>query len=238
MNKKKLTERWKELLAKLKPMTWKQRIDFIWTYYKDIVFVVCVLAIIPIVLLTSFIGQKETLFGGMVVNMDMRQNGVTYLTDDLFEMLGGDSKEEYVNLQANAFDPYSSDTAANYNQAMAAIGYVEAGILDYMIADEPAMEWYILQEIYMDLSLVFTAEELAEFGERVIYAQPDDGKPKFPVAIDISQTVFAKDCLDCGDDPAYFSFVGPDAKAEQYRDFWEYLMAWEQTEYHKQMNQK
>lgn len=236
MNKKSLRESFKGFLAKVKPMTWRQRIDFVWTYYKDIVFVVGVLMLIPIALMTSLFGKKETLFGGMVVNVDVRQIGVTYLTDDLFAKMGGDPRKESVDLQASAFDSNSLDAVTNYNTAMSTIGYIEGGILDYLIADKYALEWYILQEIYMDLSLVFTPEELAEFGDRLIYAQPEGADTRTPIAIDISQTVFAKDCLNSGEEPVYFSFVGADENAKEYRAFWDYLMAWEQTEYHKQMN--
>jgi len=236
MKIKKLLESFKAFLATLKPMTWRQRIDHVWTYYKDVVFVAAVLLMIPIVLLVSSANKKETLFGGMVVNLDMRQVGVTYLTDDLFVKLEGDPKKQFVDLRANTFEEHSTEIDANYNAAMSTLSYIEAGILDYLIADEFAMEWYIVQEIYMDLSLVFNPEELEKFGEKVIYIQPEDSQIRTPIAVDISDTVFAKDCLNAGAEPVYFSFVGPNEEAQEYRAFWEYLMAWEQTDYHKQMN--
>lgn len=236
MNKQSLLQRFKEGCEKLKPMTWAQRIDHIWTYYKAVIFFSFIVILLPVALIISFFNKKEVIFGGMAINMDMRQVGVTYLTDDLFVELGGDPKKEIVELSANAFDVNSNEAEASYNAAMSTIARVEAGTLDYIILDLTALELYIGEEIYMDLNVVFTPEELDAFGEdNIVTITPeDDLSIRTPIAINITQTAFAKDCLEA-EGEIYFVFVGPEEKAESYREFWAYFMAWEQTEYHKQI---
>lgn len=236
MNKKKLSERFREGLEKLKPMTWPQRIDHIWTYYKAVLLFAVAVVIIPIGLIISFAGKRDVIFGGMAINVDMRGHGTTYLSDDLFAHLGGDPAKETVDLSANVFDNYSTEIDANYNAAMSTIGRIEAGTLDYVIMDKVALEFYIIHEIYLDLNLVFTPEELSAFGEEnVIKVVPENAQHiSTPIAIDISDTVFAKDCLSPTEE-IYFAFVGPAENAEEYRAFWDYFMAWEQTDYHKEL---
>lgn len=238
MKNTKIYQRFKKFLDTLKPMTWGQRIDHVWTYYKDIIIVTLVLLIIPISLLLSTINNKEVIFGGMVINYDMRKSGVEYLSDDLFVKLDGNPKKQKVNLNANMFEQYASDIDSNYKAAMSTMGYINAGILDYLIMDEFAMELYIPERIYMDLSLIFTQEELEQFGDKVIYARPEDSEISTPISLNITDMVFVQDCLNVEDAPVYLSFVGPDENAAQYRAFWDYLIAWEETEYHQQLQEQ
>ena len=231
-------KRWyREGKEKLKPMTFTQRIDHIWTYYKAIVLVVVVLAMVPVGLIVSCAGKKDVRFAGMVVNMDMRKDGVTYLTDDLSAKLGANPKKETVDVLANAFESSASEIDGNYNAAMSTIGRISAGALDYLIMDKLSMEFYILQEIYLDLREIFSQEELDAFGDKVIKITPeDDQNTQIPVAIDISDTTFAKDCLSEKAE-IYLAFVGNPERTGEYRAFWEYLLAWEHTEYHEKMTQ-
>lgn len=238
MKNTKIYQRYRKLVETLKPMTWGQRIDHVWTYYKDIVIVTLIMLVLPLSLIISSLNNKEVIFGGMVINYDVRQSGVTYLSDDLFEELGGNPRTQKVNLNSNMFEQYASDIDSNYNAAMSTMGYINAGILDYLIMDEFAMELYIAERIYMDLSLIFTPEELEQFGDKVIYARPEDSQVSTPISLNITDLVIVQDCLNVDDTPVYLSFVGPDENAAQYRAFWDYLLAWEQTEYHQQLQEE
>lgn len=236
MNKKTLLQKFREGWEKLKPMTWKQRIDHIWTYYRAVFLFAAVAILLPVGLVISLTTKKDVAFGGMAINVDMRKVGVTYLTDDWFDRIGGDPKKEVAELYANAFDPETGDLESTYGVAMSTIARAESKTLDYIIVDQATMEFYIVQEIYMDLSNVFTAEELAAFGQdKVITVTPEDQlEVRMPIAIDITDTAFAKDCLKAKGS-IYLAFVGPEERSELYREFWDYLLAWEQTDYHKQM---
>lgn len=236
MNKKSLWQRFREGWEKLKPMTWKERVDHIWTYYKAVLFVSLVLILLPVGVIISFATKKDVLYGGMAINVDIRKVGVTYLTDDWREKLGGDPKKETVELYANAFDPEHGELESTYGVAMSTIARAESKTLDYIIVDETALEFYVVQEVYMDLNNVFTAQELEAFGkENVITITPEDNlSVRTPVAIDITDMAFAQDCLQA-EGRIYLAFVGQEEKGQSYRAFWDYLLAWEQTEHHKQL---
>jgi len=219
---------WTKLIQTLKPMTWPQRLDFLWTYYKDIILFVGILVFVPIVLIFSFANKKDCIFGGKFVNLDVRKAGLAYITDEYFEKLGGDPKTQEIQVGPIVFDKYSAEPEYNFNIAMSVMGSIEAEVLDYMILDAYSMEFYLAELIYMDLSLVFSADELAAMEEDLIYLMDEETLIRTPVAINVTDMQFVQDCLSVTEeDAAFLAFVGTAERAEEYHDFWEYLMAWE-----------
>lgn len=212
----------------LKPMTWKERIEFLWTYYKDVVLFVGLLMMIPIVIISTYINKKDVLIGGKFVNLDVRKAGLSYITDDLFVHMGGDAKKEEIQVGSLVFEEFSAQPEYNYNAAMSVFGAIDADVLDYMFTDTYALEFYMGDLIYMDLNRIFSKDELAAMEEDLIYLQDDITWEKVPVAINVTDMPFVKDCVYVKeDDAAFLVFVGPFEEAGQYHDFWEYLMAWE-----------
>ena len=226
-SKTQMYHKWVELKRKLKPMTWLQRLDFFWTYYRDIVAIVLVLSIIPFSLIYARVTGKDTVLAGYVVNLDVRKVGVSYMSDELLAELGGNPKTQSVDISSIVFEESSSQPEYNYNMAMSVFGAIDADVCDYMLMNTYALEFYMGDLIYMDLRLIFTEDELEEMGESVIYLMDDETLERTPVALNVSEMKFVKDCVKIPEeDAAYLAFVGPFEEADQYRDLWEYLMAW------------
>ena len=220
--------KWVELCRKLKPMTWRQRLDFFWSYYRDIVSIALVLSIIPFSLIYSTATKKDVIIAGYFINLDLRQAGLDYLTDDLMVKLEGDPKKEKVEVSCIAFEEESNQPELNWNMAMSVFGAIDADVCDYMFLDTYGMEFYMGDLIYMDLRLIFTEAELAEMGEDVIYLLDDETWERTPVALNVTDMPYVKDCVSIPDKESVFlAFVGPFEEADQYRDLWEYLDAWQ-----------
>ncbi len=222
---------WVKLCQDLKPMTFSQKVEHIWTYYKEIILIVAALLLAVILVISGLSkNSKDTLLHGSMVNLSMEQSGVNYLTTDYFQKLGGDEKKEEVLLEYTYFgdleDPQNSDYS--YYSSMALIAQVENKMLDYMLLDKYAMEYYIIQDIYFDLSAFFTEAELAELSEHLIYAQYEgtELEDRWPIAVDISWMDFVKDNVN-SDGGVYFALSGRTQHLEQCRDLWEYMKAWE-----------
>lgn len=223
---------WKKLIDDMRPMTFAQKADHLWTYYKEYLLV---LALVVIFLGAGFTMIKaqtqETLVSGMMVNISISQEGYDYLSVDYLEKLGGvEGKQkaelDYTNFQSLE-DPTSSED--NYNAMLILLARVSGGLLDYMILDKFAMEYYIIQDVYMDLREFFTEEELAELGDKVITARQEDETEAWVVAIDITDLPFVQDNvrLENEDDRIYFALSGNTQRPEMCRDAWEYIHAWE-----------
>lgn len=222
----------KRLGAEMKPMTFRQRVDHLWTYYKEYLWIVAFLVVFLAAGLSILNYQKyESLVSGMMVNISISQEGYDYLSVDYLEKLGGNPKTQMVELDYANFssleDPTSSED--NYNSMLLLVARVEGRLLDYMILDDFAMEYYIIQDVYLDLREFFTPEELEALGDRVITARAEGETDAWAVAVDITDLPFTQDNirLKNEDDRVYFALSGSTQRLDMCRDAWEYINAWE-----------
>lgn len=220
-----------KLLDDLKPMSWKQRIDHIWTYYKEYIGVFSLLIFVCVGLISSAISaQRERVITGIMVNITMTQEGFNYLSTDYAEHLEI-GKDKDVKLEYTSFNDLETSTSEqDYYAAMTVVAEVSAKKLDYMLLDELAMEFYAGQEVYMDLNKVFTEEELAEFAEKelLIYCMEEKDQEAWPAAIKINDLAYVQDTVTSEGD-VYFALSGSSEKYEQLRNVWEYIKNWESS---------
>lgn len=228
MKKKTLAERFRELKAEMAPMTFSKKVDHLWTYYKEYLLVAAVALLIVGGVLSGLINaSKELMLSGVAVNVNLSPDGHAYLSERYFEKLEGNAKRQHVDFSYVAFgdlDDYSN-AEINYNTSMSVIAMAAARTLDYIIMNESALEYYINQDMFMDLREFFTQEELAQWAQKVIYAEPEDAEEMYPVAIVITELPFTQDCVTT-DGPIYLAFTGNTPRKATLRDFWEYLLAW------------
>lgn len=221
----------KRLLDDLKPMTWNQRFDHIWTYYKEYIGLIALVLFITFGLVTSTISaQRESVITGIMVNIAIDQEGFNYLSTDYAEHLGV-GKDKKVNLEYTSFlDLETSSSEQDYYAAMTVVAEVSAKKLDYMILDQLAMSFYAGQEVYMDLSKVFTEAELAAFAEKdlLIYCMEEEEQEPWPAAVKINDLDYIKDNVT-SEGSVYFALSGSSEKYDQLRAVWEYINAWEST---------
>ena len=220
-----------KLRQDLKPMTFSQKLEHLWTYYKEylwiVVFVVIMLCL-PFAMITH--QSKDVLVSGMAVNVALTDEGIDYLTEDYLVRLEADGKNQVAELNYSNFssleDPTSSED--NYSAMTILVARVSGGMLDYMLLDKFAMEYYILQDVYMDLREFFTEEELTQLGDRVITARQEDETEAWAVAVDITELDFVKDNIPLKnkEDRVYFALSGSTPRPEMCRDVWEYINAW------------
>ena len=218
----------KTFFSELKPMTWKQRIDHIWTYYKEHMFIAgMILVVIAAIISSAINASKENLIYGMMINISITQDGYNYLEGDYFEDLEGNKHTQAVRLSYANFSSLEDATYAeeNYSAAMKLVSLVGGGYLDYIILDQFGMEFYIAQEVYLDLREFFTQEELDALGDRVIYAMEEGATERVPYAVDISDLAFVKENIST-EEKTYFALSGNDPKLDMCRDVWNRLHAW------------
>lgn len=226
-----LKKEWHKLKEQLAPMTGKQRIDHLWTYYKEYLWIGIVVVILISAMISSAINlSKNVVVTGMMVNLTIDQRGYNYLSEDYAEKIQADPTWDVVKLEYTAFDPLTENANAeqNYYAAMTVVAEVSAEKLDYIILDKSGMEFYITQDVYMDLREFFTEEELAQFAkeDRLIYAQEEGSDEKWVAAVDITETPFVRDNVT-SEGPIYFALAGNTEKPETCRDIWDHIHLWQ-----------
>lgn len=229
-----LKQGWAQEKARMADMTAKQKIDHLWTYYKDYLWVAAVVVILIAAMISSTINlSKNVVVTGILVNITFEQEGMNYLGEGYHTKIGADPFWDKVNTEYTAFTSLTDEANSeqNYYAAMTVVAEVSAKKLDYMILDKLGMEFYISQSVYMDLRNFFTEEELAAFEaeNRLIYAQEEGTDETWIVAVDITDLPFIQDNLTC-EGPVYFALAGNTEKLDVCRDIWNHILAWEKKE--------
>lgn len=238
MSKRKgVTPTFRELLNDLKPMTFWQKLDHLWSYYKEHLLIVLILAIVIAAAVTGFINaNKDYKFKGMMVNITMSQEGYRYMTDDFLAKIGTGDKNETVMMDYTNFTDLADPTSTedNYNASLLLIARVSGQMLDCALVDQLALEFYLTQDVYGDLSTFFTQEQLDTMGYEVIYAKAEDEWSEdefepYPIALEISKMQFFRDMAP-NNEKIYFVLAGNQPDLEAVQAFWDHLNAWEKTE--------
>lgn len=241
-NRKHVMPSFKELMEDMKPMTFLEKVDHLWTYYKEYLFLVVLGIALAVGLVTMAINQnREILAMGVIANSSISGEGREYLESGYFEKIGG-QKGQQVVLYTTNFKSMEDPTSAedNYNAAQVLTAQVSAGNLEYAIVDELAMSFYVTQAVFLDLRELFTEEELAALAEKdlVMYATEGDVdengdlipgtgdiEGRYPIGLKLKDTAFGQEALY--GETNYFVVGGNNPDKEQVRGIWEHILDWE-----------
>lgn len=216
MEENKLKAHLKKLKADLAPMSWPQRLEHLWTYYKWVLAaVICIAALLHIVISAAITANTEILISGVGINVPLTDQGVTCLSDGYFDRLEG-KRGQTVQYIEEMLDPDSETMGLEtvYAAVVKVSGLSSLGDLDYLLLDAEALEYYSEGDLFMDLRQIFTEEELARLKVTAI--------GEIPKVIDLSGTWFADNYIT-GEGPYYLAFIYNTSRAQQCYDLWLYL---------------
>jgi len=230
MERKKIIPTFKELKADLKTMTFPQKLDHLWTYYKYHVLIAAVVLVFVAAIISGIVNaSKEVLVSGMLTNVSMKQSGFHYLSDGYGEVLGAKGNQ-VVELTSTNFEDLetSEDVEANYNAAQVLIARVSGGLMDYAIIDQMSFEFYLTQDVYLDLRELFTQEELQRLADAdmLAYAKIKETEQVWPVAVKITNWDFTKENVKTKGE-IYFIVSGNSPDLEAVRGILEHMHNWE-----------
>ena len=215
----------------MKGLSFREKIVNTWYLYKlELgVMVLCLFALAAVV--SSVINANTTLWlSGDVMNVNMSEEGMTYISTDYFASLG---VPKFMNKVQVVDTMYSTsekqDFEYNYSVSSQTVALVQAEMLDFQIINKPALEMFLSEDMYLDLREFFTAEELAEYEGKILYLEFEGSDDRMPVALDISDMPFIQDNVD-GDEATFFVLIKTTPRKAELRNFWNYLWAWEKKE--------
>jgi hypothetical protein len=231
MKELKIVTGFKKLQSDLSGMTYKQKLEHIWTYYRWKFILVILSVILSTSLIVSIVQNKgvNIIIGGVSVNTSISQEGEAYLTEGYKAHVGSTSdKERFSFAEHDVQNPLTNPNAnasENYQKLEILLTLCANKQIDYLITDREAFEILVKQNACADLNRIFSAEEIAKLGDQIIYYQPDGSTQKIPVAINIQNTAFIQDNTDATG-MVYFIFVSNSERLEQARNLYDYLLAW------------
>ncbi len=215
----------KEILAS---MTFKEKVSYLWEYYKWIPIVTVLVIGSLISMIPGFIeNSKEVLIGGMTINVILDEKTEQVLTDELFAFIGGtDPSRQKVTLGSSILleTDESGDASSAYAVAMQLAAEVSVSELDYILTDPVGKALLENQGLVTTLDAVFSAEYLETIQERIVYIKNYEGA-EVPFAIDLTDTAFAKAC-HLEKFGLYIAFPGNTGRNDQLDEFVDYLLNW------------
>lgn len=218
----------------LAPMPWGQRVRHIWTNYKATVIVALVVVLLLGTLLVSSLLRRDALINGVHANVSFSADGQSYLSSHFFDKCEGDPDAEKISVLSVTLTEIADDAyfEMNYYYLKSVLARYEDREIDYILSDKVALEIFLSQNMLLDLRELFTTEELVQMEDCLIYFLPVDenGDPtveeQYPVAVDVSQLPFFKECSSNSDEPLYFSVASNTLNLEMVRRFWDHLCEW------------
>lgn len=217
----------------LKGMTFKQKADHLWTYYRWIIIVVIMTVIVLSILTTSFINANtNTLLAGVCLNVEPDEQAQKILTDGFQEKNGTGVRWEETKFVPAILTRTTTENIMDNQYNLTNIhALIISEDLDYLISDEEGIIVLLPEneqdQILLDLNQFFTPEEMERFGQeqRLILTEGPNGE-EMPVGVDISDLPLIKKHFKA-DEKVYFCLTLNMARKEKLHAFWEYINAWE-----------
>lgn len=223
----------KQLRENLSKMTFKEKVDHLWTYYKSTLLITVILIIAVSIIVSCLINvNTKTVVSGITVNVYLDEDGMQYLGDDYYEKVGSGSGLEKVYITEMSL--YDLSDAEHYQDTyyslMSLAALISEEELDYMIIDRVALTNFIrYQSILQDLRVLFTQEELDALGTRVIHQRLEEDGEDVPIAIDITGLPFIQENSEVTvdeDNPVYITFALNSPREDLCRDIYDYILSW------------
>lgn len=219
----------------LAAMTWGQRIGHLWRNYKQTILIMIVVCITLFSLAANMLANRQKLLlGGLAANVRLSEDGTAYIETGYFEKLDGDEALEKIEIINASFGPIADqgNFEANYYALTQTIAMLTESEIDFLLMDKISLEAYLPHGILLDIRKVFSEEELAQMGDKVIRLTTVDDESgaimdeAYPVAIGISDMPFIQDCVGT-DTAVYFGIAANAPNLDTVRDFWDYLISWQ-----------
>ena len=207
--------------------TFGQKVEYLWTYYKWVLLViVLVFCVISTVYTSLKKSNIETIYSGTLINVDISDEGLQFLTDDFFAYLGGEEGKEMVDLTSTYFkNNVMSDPEMDSIAVMRMMASIVANELDYAIMNEVGYDYYRSQMMFAPLDEVLSPALLTQLAEELVYYTEVDTGATYPLAINITQWPFVQHCLLAEED-VYLTFSNDSEAMTENESFIAYLLNW------------
>lgn len=216
----------KKLTTDLGQMTFRQKVDHLWSYYKGALvgfLVMCMTVSIIITCVRNI--YTQTLIAGITVNVNLSECGMQFLSEDYMGIYGAnnDEAEALINTTQlkNVADTQSMNE--NYYSLMGILSLCASNDLDYLIVDDEALRTLMPQGIFMDLTEFFTETEMTQYSGMLINMEIKDEGVITPVAINISDLPFV-DMFVQQEGDIYFTVVCNTKRIDACRELWLHLI--------------
>ena len=203
-----LKEEAQEEKEKLKHMSWKDRIWYIWEYYKFHMLFLLIAIMILWIIGTALYRQSFTTRLSIAIIND--RSGGNSSSDPLMAGLRETlncQKKDMIEINEGLFLDTNEETMSQYSYAsmVKIAALVSGGMLDIMIADEATIRHYESVDAYMDLRTLLPETLYSQLEDQLLYTEAGDGQ-EIPIAVSLENSSL-KDDTGIIMDPPYLAVI-------------------------------
>ncbi|MGN0372929.1 MAG: hypothetical protein ACI4F3_08955 [Enterocloster sp.] len=202
-----IKEEAKKEREKLSRMNWKDKIWYVWEYYKFHILALFLGVCVLYVLVTAVYRQTFTVRLSMAIINDQALNDSS--TDSFEESLHrelGYGKKELIDISGNLYISSNKDEMSQFDIAnQAKISALIATGLDIMITDRTAIEYYGAMNGFADLRELLPEELYSRLEDSILWVENENGE-QIPAAISLEDTAFAAE-TGVALNPAYIGII-------------------------------
>jgi len=215
----------KEEGAKLREMTFGEKLEYIWEYYKVHIIITAVLVFFTASMIKVIYNniKYEEIFHCAIVNSILSGTEENYLEEGFGEYLGIDKEHDLLTFDSSymfLWDNISYNTSdVTYTSRMKVAAALGARTLDIFVADSTYIEAGAPEMQFYDLSEILPDELYALVEPHLFYVADENGVEK-PFAINISGTHLDKEVFY--QEPPYLAIVSNTTHLESAIEFVKY----------------
>lgn len=172
----------------------------------------------------------DTLLAGIAINVPLSEDGQVYLRDAYKDRISDDRLDKvYLNLIEMENVATDSNYDDNYYTLMTISSLNSNKELDYLLVDQVGLENLLRKNVFGDLRILFTPEELEAIGKDLIYIQQGENAEPIPIAVKVTDIPFIAQNAGDIEHNVFFGIGKGTPRLEQCRDLWEYLLEWQKN---------
>ena len=213
----------REEQAKLKKMSFRDKLWYIWEYYKIHMLIGCVILFFLYALGTIFYQKSFTTQLFFIVMNDRSGSEADYegLANE-FKTRMGYGKKDKVEVDSSLYISFEENTSQlDYASLAKVTAIVASKDLDVLISDSPAVEHYASNGAFLNLEEVLPAD-LWDMVKDDVYMAKDENGNSFPAAISLDDSYFHEK-TGTQMEEAYFSLINNSTRTDTAFEFLRYL---------------
>ena len=213
----------REEQAKLKKMSFRDKLWYIWEYYKIHMLIGCVILFFLYALGTIFYQKSFTTQLFFIVMNDRSGSEADYegLANE-FKTRMGYGKKDKVEVDSSLYISFEESTSQlDYASLAKVTAIVASKDLDVLISDSPAVEHYASNGAFLNLEEVLPAD-LWDLVKDDVYMAKDENGNSFPAAISLDDSYFHEK-TGTQMEEAYFSLINNSTRTDTAFEFLRYL---------------
>ncbi len=215
---------------KLKKLSLKDKLIYIWDYYK-IHILLCLFALFLIgTLIYNYTrDRKEVVLHGVHINASPNQEYREAATTGFLEHLGLDPEEYMVAYDFDLTLGSEFETGElDSNTIMKIVTLMAAAEMDYIISSESASANYSDAGKYYDLEELLPADLFEQVKDSVVYMTPTqeqaDRKDEYAMVLDLSTLTNLPERYEINTEPLYLGFICNTTRGDNCVEFVRYLL--------------